>query len=84
MSFFWPEGQLIIVTSDSTQTPQAFTWDNQTHPVAQIAKRWRYDGGWWQQRAFRDYFKLTTETGLLVIIFLDWLSGQWYLQRLYD
>ena len=27
---------------------------------------------------------LTTDTGLLVIIFQDLLTKQWYLQRLYD
>jgi hypothetical protein len=27
---------------------------------------------------------LSTDTGLLVIIYQDLLSGEWYLQRLYD
>jgi len=33
---------------------------------------------------WREYFKLTTQTGLLVVIYLDLLNGKWYLQRLYD
>jgi hypothetical protein len=32
----------------------------------------------------RDYFKLTTTTGLLVIIYHDLIHDAWFLQRLYD
>ncbi len=39
---------------------------------------------WWRVRIWREYFKLTTGTGLLVVIYRDLLSGAWYLQRLYD
>ena len=54
------------------------------HPVQAVAKRWRVDQEWWQARIWREYFKLTTKTGLLVIIYRDLLTGDWYLQRLYD
>lgn len=84
MTHLWPAGEPITVQSNDLLTPQTFTWQNQTHPVQQIAKRWRVDLDWWQTRVWREYFKLTTETGLLVVIYLDLLSGQWYLQRLYD
>ena len=49
-----------------------------------IAKRWRVDVDWWRVRVWREYFKLATGTGLLVVIYRDLLSGGWYLQRLYD
>jgi hypothetical protein len=39
---------------------------------------------WWREGIRRDYFKLTTTTGLLVVIFHDLDTGDWYLQRLYD
>jgi glycosyltransferase involved in cell wall biosynthesis len=32
----------------------------------------------------RDYYKLVTHTGLLVVIFQDLVTGDWYLERLYD
>jgi hypothetical protein len=84
MTRLWPEGELIAVVSDSSYTPQAFTWRGRTYGVQLIAKRWRLDVDWWQARVWREYFKLTTPTGLLVIIYRDWLTGRWYLQRLYD
>jgi hypothetical protein len=52
--------------------------------VQGIAKRWRVDVDWWRGRVWREYFKLTTHTGLLVILYRDVLTGRWYLQRLYD
>jgi hypothetical protein len=84
MTHLWPQGDPIIVQSDAVLTPQLFTWQGRTHPVQQVAKRWRVDLDWWQTRVWREYFKLTTQTGLLVIIYRDLLTGDWYLQRLYD
>ena len=84
MTHLWPKGERIIVQSDAMATPQFFTWQGQSHRVQGIARRWRVDQGWWQRRVWREYFKLTTQTGLLVIIYRDLLTGQWYLQRLYD
>jgi hypothetical protein len=80
----WPDGEPISVLSDAMQTPHAFTWQGRTHPVQEIAKRWRVDVDWWRGRVWREYFKLTTHTGLLVIVYRDVLTGRWYLQRLYD
>lgn len=84
MTRFWPEGEPLTVKSNPTQTPLAFVWRGQTHQVQGIAKRWRVDVDWWRGRVWREYFKLTTHTGLLVILYRDVLTGRWYLQRLYD
>jgi hypothetical protein len=40
--------------------------------------------GWWRLRLWRDYYKLVTDTGLLVIVYYDLLEGKWYLQQLFD
>ena len=32
----------------------------------------------------RDYFALTTETGLLCVLFYDWLGGTWQISKVYD
>lgn len=66
------------------QEPFRFTWGGQRHEVTEITKTWRVDTDWWRGRIWRAYFKLTTDTGLLVIIYQDLMSGKWYLQRLYD
>lgn len=84
MTYLWARGEAITVKSDDLATPQVFTWRGQTHQVQTVAKRWRVDLGWWRSRIWREYFKLTTQTGLLVIIYREVLTGDWYLQRLYD
>jgi hypothetical protein len=84
MTRLWPQGEPITVESDDLLIPQTFVWQGQAHPVQAVAKRWRVDVDWWQQRIWREYFKVTTQTGLLVIIYRDLLTGSWYLQRLYD
>ena len=84
MTRLWSAGTAILVHNDALMTPLSFTWQGQTHQVQKIAKRWRVDQDWWQQRVWREYFKLTTQSGLLVIIYRDLVTGDWYLQRLYD
>jgi hypothetical protein len=98
MTRLWPNGEPITVESDPDGAPRAFTWQGRTHLVQGIAKRWRVDTGWWHhpavspvpgrcgtnRRVWREYFKLSTRTGLLVILYRDLLTDRWYLQRLYD
>ena len=84
MTLLWPAGAPIEVQHNNLLEPQYFEWQGQKYQVQSIAKRWRIDQDWWQQRIWREYFKLTTREGLLVIIYRDLLTGQWYLQRLYD
>lgn len=64
--------------------PVGFAWQGQNHQVVEITRAWRVDIDWWRGRVWRAYFKLSTDTGLLVVIYRDLLSGAWYLQRLYD
>jgi hypothetical protein len=84
MTHLWPAGTPITVEYDDLLAPLAFTWQARPYRVQAVTKRWRLDQGWWQQRVWREYFKLTTTNGLLVIIYRDLLSGAWYLQRVYD
>lgn len=84
MSRFWPEGQSLDLVADAAGDPQRFRWRQTTHRVAGIAKRWRVDQGWWRWRIWRDYYKLYTDSGLLVIVYRDLDGDGWYLQRLYD
>lgn len=83
MTRLWPDGDPIQVVG-SNEVPGRFIWQGQHHPVADIAKRWRVHAGWWHDSTHRDYFKLTTTTGLLVIIYHDLHRDAWFLQRLYD
>lgn len=84
MTRLWPEGSLIKVMGEQESIPQRLIWQGQTHTITQVTRHWRIKSDWWDEPIWRDYFKLTTDTGLLLIIFHDLLSQQWYLQRLYD
>ncbi len=84
MTRLWPQGQPIPVSDDADGRPHRFRWQGRTHQVEQITRQWRVDVDWWRDRAWRAYFKLSTDTGLLVEIYHDLLTDQWYLQRLYD
>jgi hypothetical protein len=84
MTYFWAMGDPIQVEVDNGWQPVRFAWRNGEHPVHAVTNRWRVDEDWWSQRIWREYFKLITTTGLLVIVFRDLVSGDWYLQRLYD
>jgi len=84
MTWLWPQGQPIAVVANDRTEPVQFTWQGGAHRVTGITRHWRVDLGWWQGRVWRDYFKLSTDTGLLVIIYHDLTQNEWYLQRLYD
>lgn len=83
MTYLWPDGFPITVRADSTGTPQLFQWQGHSHPVQEVTKCWRVDEEWWQERIWREYFKLYTTTGLLVIIYQDLINKQWFLLRRY-
>ncbi|HEX2618573.1 MAG TPA: hypothetical protein VHL11_00465 [Phototrophicaceae bacterium] len=74
----------ITMEIDDQGLPVRFVWKTRMHPVEHISKRWRVDLGWWRIQIWREHYKLTTRTGLLVIVYRDLLTGQWFLQRLYD
>ncbi len=84
MTRLWIPGQSISVHFSSDGMPQGFVWLGQTHPVAGIAGAWRVDTAWWEGRVWRDYLRLYTRSGLLVLLYHDLLDDTWHLQRLYD
>ena len=84
MTRFWPAGTPVSVVDDGHGVPQRIIWQGRPHAVAHIALRWRVDEGWWRWRIWRDYWKLTTDTGRLLVVYHDLVRGAWYLQRLYD
>ena len=84
MTRLWPDGLPIDVLASRTGRPRRFTWQGQSHQVEEITRHWRVDTGWWAERSWREYHKLVTDTGLLVIVYHDLEGGRWYLQRLYD
>lgn len=85
MTRLWPEGEPIRVATDREgDWPVQFTWRGQTHDVDHITRQWRVHLEWWRDATWRAYYKLTTTSGLLVIIYRDLPGGDWFLQRLFD
>ena len=84
MTYTWPEGDPIEVEADALGTPLLLVWSDQTHTLERVVSRWRVDEEWWRARIWREYFKLYTTTGLLVVIYHDFLGQRWFLQVLYD
>ena len=86
MTRLWPEGQVLKVQSEE-ETPTSFVWQGKTHHIAEVCNRWRGQTRWWEPREtiWREYWKVvTTNTGLLCLIYCDLASGAWFLARLYD
>ena len=84
MTRLWRKQRPIPVITNPLDEPLAFHWRGRRHQTEQITRQWRTDIDWWRVRVWRRHFKLCTDTGLLVIIYQDLLTGEWFLQRLYD
>ena len=81
---YWRVGDPITDIDVENGIPKRFTWQGRSHTVRAIANVWRIDDGWWQQRAWQDHFKLTTTTGLLIILSHDLVTDEWRVIRVYD
>jgi hypothetical protein len=84
MTRLWIPADAIAVEVGADDLPVSLTWQCDRHAVDEIIRRWRVDTLWWTQRVWRDYFELSTRSGLMVVIYHDRIGGAWYLYRLYD
>jgi len=85
MTRLWPAGEA-LETWGGQETPTGFHWQNQPHCIQEVCNRWRIHTRWWEpeQAIWREYLKLTTDTGLLCLIYHDLDHGGWFLARMYD
>jgi hypothetical protein len=84
MTRLWLESVPVTVEVNGQGLPVILIWNGRRHQVALIANHWRVDMEWWQRRVWRHYYKLATESGLLVLVYQDLVDEAWYLQRIYD
>jgi hypothetical protein len=84
MTRLYNETLKVAVETDQEGQLLAFEWNSQRHPIETCLNHWRVDTQWWQLHRRRDHFKVTTTTGLLLILSHNLVDDQWYLQRLYD
>jgi len=79
-----PEIGRLSVRVDAGGLPIDFIWQKRCHPVTEIVNRWRLHDRWWYRSVARDYYKVTTTDGWLVVLYFDWSERTWYLERLQD
>ncbi len=86
MTRLWPDGQPINVATDSQGRPVRFVWQERTHRLRHMQQRWQVDTDWWDEKGHirRDYLAVITTDGLLCVLYLDLLTQNWYLAKLYD
>jgi hypothetical protein len=85
MTRLWPKGQGVEIWSGG-ETPTGFVWQGAPHCVLEICNRWRVHTRWWEpdEVVWREYIKVTTDTGLLCLLYQDLPGKGWFLARVYD
>jgi hypothetical protein len=69
----------------SDEEPAAFRWNRRCHAIQGVSARWRIHALWWTDgEVWRDYWEVTTDTGLLCVLFHDGRSEAWFLERVYE
>ena len=84
MTYFWAKGVALRMWVADDGRPKAFMWEHQRYQVSVITDQWRIDEGWWIVRIWREYYEILTDTGLMVVIYKNLLTGQWFLQWMFD
>lgn len=80
------EGERIDTRANERGHLDAFTWRGELHRIARVRQRWRVDSDWWTERGAvsREYYAVTTDSGLLCVLFCDVATREWRLARVYD
>ena len=79
------EGEPLETWGDG-MPPDGFIWRRQPHRILEVGNRWRMHTRWWDPGhvLWREYLKVTTDTGFLCLLYRDLPDGGWFLARLYD
>jgi hypothetical protein len=91
MTRLWAEGEPVEVWGGE-ETPAGFAWQGGRHGITGIRNRWRIHTRWWLptpeegngRTIWREYVKVTTDSGLLCVLYHDLSNGSWFLSRVYD
>jgi len=85
MTRLWPAGEP-LQTWGEKDAAAGFQWQGQSHRILEICSRWRIHTRWWEsgQAIWREYWKVTTDTGLLCLLYRNLSDSGWFLARVYD
>lgn len=82
MSPFWTSGQPLDVLEG--ETPIEFRWRHGLHRIQQVSDHWRLHLDWWEEEIWRDYWEVTTDSGLWCVLYHDLIACDWHLERIYE
>jgi hypothetical protein len=93
MTRLWPEGEA-IETWGGEEMPSRFAWRGTCHHILEICNLWRVHTRWWDAddaavqseltNIWREYVKVTTDSGFLCLLYRDLINGGWFIARVYD
>jgi hypothetical protein len=85
MSYLWLD-EAIQVEVDVDGRPLRFLWRGQRYRIQTIMRRWQEHTDWWSEegRIWRDYWRVDTSEGVLLVIYQDLLTKNWRLEKIYD
>jgi hypothetical protein len=71
---------------EEKEKPAGFTWHGTPHKIEEVCNHWQVHTCWWEphELVWREYLKVTTNTGFLCQIYRDVANETWFLSRLYD
>ena len=84
MSKLFHEAITLAVQEDIRHRPIAFLYKGGKEGVEEICEQWRASQEWWKRATSREYFRVRTVRGIVCEMYRDLLTGDWYLQRIYD
>lgn len=73
---------MIQVEVNDKGHPSALVWQRR-EPVREVMNWWRIYDDWWRVPISRMYYLVTTPT-MLLEVYKDLITGDWYLQRVRD
>jgi hypothetical protein len=85
MTRLWPRGEAVEVWGRG-ELPKGFIWLGTPYRILEACNCWRVHTRWWEvdEALWREYVKVTTDAGLLCLLYRDLLEGGWFLARVYD
>lgn len=85
MSYLWLD-EAIRVETDVEGCPLGFLWRGQKYRIAKILSRWQEHTDWWsdERKIWRDYLRVDTAEGMLLVMYQDLVTRHWHLERIYD
>ncbi len=82
MSRLFNPAQSVEVRCNERGAPVWISWER-GQKVLEINNRWRIDDEWWRKEISRMYYEVVVPMGLIEV-YMDRLTGEWFLERIHD